>query len=159
MWAGTIRSGLISIREVSIKSYTDAYPGSHRGLSDNTVLSIYQEEESDRIWIGTDGGGLNSLEPSSGRIQHYPIIWGDKIASITGFSSGKLLLFLFSKGLFIYDKKTGTGQPLIIINDEVNKRLCSTGKTVNVYKNSSETVLLLGTHIYRYTIDNKCLMW
>lgn len=43
MWAGSIRGGLINIREISMKTYTDAVPGNDAGLSDNTVLSLYQE--------------------------------------------------------------------------------------------------------------------
>ena len=55
IWAGSIRNGLISIREVSMKTYTDVPPGNDRGLSNNTVLSLFQESQ-DQIWVGTDGG-------------------------------------------------------------------------------------------------------
>ncbi len=46
MWAGSIRNGLISIREVSMKTYKDVLPGNDRGLSNSTVLSLFQESET-----------------------------------------------------------------------------------------------------------------
>ena len=55
MWAGSVRGGLINIREVGMKIYSDALPGTEYGLSEKAVLSIYQGEEKD-IWIGTDSG-------------------------------------------------------------------------------------------------------
>lgn len=70
MWAGSIRKGLINIREVSMKTYTDVFPGSTQGLSDPTVLSLYQDEPNGRIWIGTDGGGVNSLDPVTEEFRH-----------------------------------------------------------------------------------------
>ena len=71
MWAGSIRGGLINIREISMKTYTDAVPGNDAGLSDNTVLSLYQDSVSGDIWIGTDGGGLNRLNPGTEKFRHY----------------------------------------------------------------------------------------
>lgn len=68
-----VRSGLISIRKASIKTYTDAALNSDRGLSDNTVLSLYQRPNDQRIWIGTDGGGINSFDPGHRKIQTLSI--------------------------------------------------------------------------------------
>ena len=76
MWAGSIRNGLISIREVSMKTYKDVLPGNDRGLSNSTVLSLFQEYEN-RIWIGTDGGGINSFNPFTEKFAHYPSTWED----------------------------------------------------------------------------------
>ena len=105
IWAGSIRNGLISIREVSMKTYTDVLPGSDRGLSNNTVLSLYQEAD-DRIWIGTDGGGLNLFNPLTEKFTHFPSTWEDKVASICPFTSGNLLLSIFSQGVFLFNPST-----------------------------------------------------
>ena len=69
MWAGSVRGGLINIREVGMKIYSDALPGTEYGLSEKAVLSIYQGEEKD-IWIGTDGGGINRFYPDENRFYH-----------------------------------------------------------------------------------------
>lgn len=155
MWAGSIRSGLISIRKASIKTYTDAILDSDRGLSDNTVLSLYQRPNDQHIWIGTDGGGINSFDPSTGKFKHYPSTWRDKVASITGYSSTELMVSLFAKGVFIFNTTTGHSSPLTIVNKEINDQLCFSGKAVNLYQNTPETVLLLASHIYRYTVKTK----
>lgn len=155
MWAGSVRSGLISIRKASIKTYTDAVLGSSRGLSDNTVLSLYQRPNDQQIWIGTDGGGINSFDPATGKFKHYPSTWRDKVASIAGYSSTELLVSLFAKGVFIFNTTTGNSHPLTIVNKEINDQLCFTGRAVNLYQNTPETVLLLGNHIYRYTLKTK----
>ena len=63
-----------------------------------------------------------------------------------------MLLSLFSKGLFVFNKSTGTLKPLVIDNEEINNLLRYSGKTVNVCQVSSGSVLLLGSHIYRYNI-------
>ena len=115
MWAGSIRKGLINIREVSMKTYTDVFPGSTQGLSDPTVLSLYQDEPNGRIWIGTDGGGVNSLDPVTEEFRHDRSTWGDKVVSITGFTRESILLSVFSKGLFVYNKENGKRKPLSTI--------------------------------------------
>lgn len=155
MWAGTIRSGLINIREVSMKTYTEVQQGNDEGLSDNTVLSLFEDKESGRIWIGTDGGGLNSLDPQTKKFRHFPSTRQDKVASISAFTPSELLLSVFSRGLFIFDKHTGNKRPLTIDNEEINRQLYFSGKTVNLYQNNPQNVLLLADRIYQYDIASK----
>lgn len=154
IWAGSIRNGLISIREVSMITYTDVMSGNDKGLSNSTVLSLYQESP-DKIWIGTDGGGINSFNPATKKFTHYPSTSEDKVASVTGFTQGKLLLSLFAQGIFIFDPATGAKHPFIIIDKETNNRLCNRGKTVNLFQNTAGNILLLGDHIYIYHIKDK----
>lgn len=154
MWAGSIRNGLISIREVSMKTYTDVLPGSDRGLSNNTVLSLYQEAD-DRVWIGTDGGGINLFNPHTEKFTHYPSTWEDKVASISPFTSGNLLLSIFSQGVFVFNPATGKKTPFIIIDTETSTRLGSRGKTVNLFQNTPHSVLLLGDHVYQYNLKEQ----
>ena len=75
IWAGSIRNGLISIREVSMVTYTDVVPGNDRGLSNNTILSLYQQSD-DKIWIGTDGGGVNLFQSSHGEVHPLSLLRG-----------------------------------------------------------------------------------
>ena len=53
---------LIHIKEAGMKIYSDALPGFEYALSEKSTLSIYQDEK-ENIWIGTDGGGINRLDP------------------------------------------------------------------------------------------------
>lgn len=154
MWVGSIRNGLISIREVSMKTYKDVLPGNDRGLSNATVLSLFQESEN-RIWIGTDGGGINSFNPLTEKFTHYPSTWEDKVASICPFTPGNLLISLFSQGVFIFNPATGEKRPFTIIDAETTALLCNREKAVNLFRNTPHSILLLGEHIYRYNLKEQ----
>lgn len=154
MWAGSIRNGLISIRDVSMKTYTDVLPGNDRGLSNATILSLFQESEN-RIWIGTDGGGINSFNPLTEKFTHYPSTWEDKVASICPFTPGKSLISLFSQGVFIFNPATGEKQPFTIVDAETTALLCNRGKAVNLFRNTPHSILFLGEHIYRYNLKEQ----
>ncbi len=154
MWAGSVRGGLINIKEVGMKTYSDALPGVEYGLSEKVVLSIYQDDEQN-IWVGTDGGGINCFNPETKKFRHILPTWGDKVSSITGVDKRRLLISSFSKGIFFFDKKTGSCQPLVIINDSINSLLCQGGKNVNVFQNTPETVLLLSSSPYSYHLTEK----
>ena len=154
MWAGSVRSGLINIKEVGMRTYPDALPGQDYGLSEKAILSLYQDDDA-QIWVGTDGGGLNSFDPATGKFHHILSTWEEKVASITGMDKDHLLLSLFSKGLFVFNKKDNTYRPLLIINDSINHAFCHQGKTVNICRNTPETILLLSEMPYSYHIGTK----
>lgn len=155
VWAGSVRSGLFNIKEVGIKLYPDALPNMEYGLSEKSILSLYQEKGEEKIWIGTDGGGLNTFHPGTRKFHHIPLPWGGKVASITGTDRRHMVVSLFGKGLFVFDKQTELYTPLIIVNDSINAALCQQGKTVNVVRNSSRTVLLLSETPYSYDWEQK----
>lgn len=64
VWAGSKREGVINIREVSMRTYGSVVLGNKKGLSQSTVLQLYQEPSSEDLWIATDGGGINRFIPS-----------------------------------------------------------------------------------------------
>lgn len=45
--------------------------------------------------------------------------------------------------------------PLVIVNDDINNRLCQQGKTVNLMQNTPETILLLSESPYSYNWKRK----
>ena len=132
---------LISIREVSMKTYTDVLPGNDRGLSNNTVLSLYQESDS-RIWIGTDGGGINSFNPAYRESSPtYPSTWEDKVASICPFTSGKSIAFYFLTGRICFQPVNGKEDILLLLLiPKLPNVSGSRGKAVNLFLNSRLTV-------------------
>lgn len=154
MWIGSIHKGLISISEVYMKTYTNMILGSDLGLSNSTVLSLYQRNP-EQLWIGTNGGGINCFDPLTEKFTHYPSTWDSKVASISGFTSDKLLLSFFSEGVYIFDISTGEKQRFVIIDEATTARLCTHGNTVNLYQNTPNTVLLLGDQVYVYNIKKK----
>ena len=155
IWAGSVRSGLFNIKEVGITLYTDAIPNATYGLSVKSVLSLYQEPSSGDIWVGTDGGGLNQFDSVRRKFYHQPSTWGDKVVSIIGMDREHLLVSLFGKGVFRYHKKSGSYVPLKIVNDEVNAALSQQGKAVNLFRHSSDEILLLSDQPYCYNWKQK----
>lgn len=157
IWAGSIRDGLISIREVSMKTYTEVLPGNKNGLSSNCVLSLYQHN-ADEIWIGTDGGGVNSLNLTTKEFKHYQTTWNSKVASICYFAPGKLLLFIFTKGVYVFDEHTGQLSPFTISDPKTNANLCNRGLTVNLFNNTPNTIMFLGKEIFIYNKQDRSFL-
>ncbi len=63
------------------------------------------------------------------------------------------MISLFSQGVFVFDPSTGKKQPFTIIDAQTTTRLCNRGKTVNLYQNSPDNVLLLSDHVYQYDLN------
>lgn len=153
MWAGSNRGGLINIRKVPMKTYVGVILGYNKGLSESTVLCLYEDTVNNNIWIGTDGGGINKLSPKCELFQHYKNTWGDKVVSVCGFNQHELLMSVFSKGLFLFNKETGEKRPFLDHIPDLNKRLKYSGLSVNVYQESPNSILIFSNPIYRYHIQ------
>lgn len=156
VWVGGVYNGLIGVREVSMKTHTVSIPDNEWGLSHNIVLSLFQES-SQRIWIGTDGGGLSRFNPSDGRFFHYPSTRLDKITSICAFSSRELLVSAFAEGLFLFDTQTGRKQPFSLGDESVDQRISKHGYSVYLYRNTPHTILILSDHVYIYHLKERTL--
>ncbi|MEG1006901.1 hybrid sensor histidine kinase/response regulator transcription factor [Bacteroides sp.] len=148
IWGGSIRGGLFGIKKVFIKTYKDVPLNNIHGVSVRTVTSIYEDNDT-LLWIGTDGGGINSFDPKANTFRHFTSTYGDKVTSITPFSKSELLLSCFNKGVFTFNKKSAQIQPFPIINDSISKREFSSGDLVNLYA-TKDRIYILGTNVYIY---------
>lgn len=157
IWAGSKREGLINIREVSMRTYTSVVLGYNKGLSQKTVLQLYQEPSSEELWIATDGGGINKFIPGEETFVHYPDTWGDKIVSITSLTPDELLVSAFSKGIFIFDKRSGRKRPFPINNPALEESIRYSGQPINLYQDAPNSILLLSSLPYRYHIATRKL--
>ncbi|MGL5261496.1 MAG: ligand-binding sensor domain-containing protein, partial [Bacteroides sp.] len=150
IWAGTIRNGLVGIRSVLAKSYSNMPFNNIYGLSNRTVNCFFQDR-ADVLWIGTDGGGLNSFYPSKKEFKHYKSLIGEKISSITRYSKNELLLYLFNKGFVIFNIDSGTIRPFVVVDPSVNRRLCTDGYSIYAHYLSTGEILISADHIYLYS--------
>ena len=155
IWAGRVRGGLIIIRKSDMKSYVGTQTMNPDGLSAESVLCLYQGPKSEQVWVGTDGGGINRFDPRSERFTHYPSTFGYKIASITGLSQQELLLSIFSKGLYTFDKRTGRLTALVYKDSLLRYQAMFSGQSVNLLTESDSTILLLSKPAYRYHTRTK----
>lgn len=105
MWAGSIRRGLIGIRNVFACSYQNVPFGNLYGLSNQTINSFFQDSDG-MVWVGTDGGGINRFDPLTGTFKHYPSTMHEKVVSIVEYTPDELLFSSFNEGLFIFHKQT-----------------------------------------------------
>ena len=152
IWAGSTKGGLIYIKKVKMVHYTETVLGYDKALSDKSVLSLSYNDKDNILWIGTDGGGVNSFNLSSETFRHYENTWGDQISSICDISDNKILVSVFSKGIYYLDKSSGKKTPLIIEDEELYNSLFNSGKSVQLRK-YKDNILLLSNNIYKYNID------
>ena len=148
IWIGSIHGGLFAIKKVFIKTYKDVPLNNPNGVSERTVVSIFEDKDT-LLWIGTDGGGINSFDQKTNTFHHYPTTYGEKVTSITDFSENELLLSCFNKGVFTFNKRTAQMQPFPIINDSISKRAFSSGDLVNLYA-TKDNIYILGAKVYIY---------
>lgn len=148
IWIGSIHGGLFAIKKVFIKTYKDVPLNNPNGISERTVVSIFEDKDT-LLWIGTDGGGINSFDQKTNTFHHYPTTYGEKVTSITNFSENELLLSCFNKGVFTFNKRTAQMQPFPIINDSISKREFSSGDLVNLYA-TKDNIYILGAKVYIY---------
>ena len=70
----SIHGGLFAIKKVFIKTYKDVPLNNPNGVSERIVVSIFEDKDT-LLWIGTDGGGINILDPETGHfslLEHVP---------------------------------------------------------------------------------------
>lgn len=153
IWAGTVRGGILNIKKVYIKKFKNVPLDNPYGLSDKVIVSLY-EEPTGILWVGTDGGGINSFDPQTQKFKHYQTTYPEKVVSIAPFSEKELLISFYSKGIFIFNKKSQSLQPFIIVNEETNKKEC-TGISVHIAQGLKDDVFFLGNKIRCYNKKTK----
>lgn len=109
LWAGTVKHGFFQVRESHIRSLS----GYARGLQDNAVISLYRE--GDKLWVGTDGGGVHFYDPATKRFRLLPHSRG-KILSIAGFGPRHLLVSVYMEGFFLLDRQSGNLSPFVLVD-------------------------------------------
>lgn len=149
LWAGSVRGGIFSIKETYIKTYKEAILNNTNGLSEQSVISLYEEKDG-KVWIGTDGGGINLYDPSTDKFIHFPSTYGDKVISIAEVSETELMVSLYTKGIFLFNKKTHKYRPFTIVDEETNKKECFYGylPLANQVADGKIYIISCGTYVY-----------
>lgn len=143
VWAGSVRGGVFGIRSVNMKTYSDVPLGDSNGLSDMSVISLL-EDDGNLLWVGTDGGGINRFDPIRNRFTHYPDTYKEKVSSIYKLNEEELLLSIFGKGLYRFNKKNGKRRPLPVIDERTTDSIYSVGVSIIIHPGKNNEVYLLG---------------
>ncbi|WP_370861061.1 two-component regulator propeller domain-containing protein [Parabacteroides faecis] len=149
MWAGGIRCGLVGLKKIYMKTYQDTFLNSIYGLSEKTVNGMYEDKDG-FIWLGTDGGGINRLDPQTGLFRHYPSTYPSKIVSIIGYEEEELLFSRFGRGLFLFNKQTGAVKEYPITDSDKLNMLFKQGKSVHLIWLDEKQFYLLADSVYLY---------
>lgn len=149
MWAGSIRGGLIGMKEIYIRTYQDVFLNSAYGLSEKVVVGMFEDRDS-MIWLGTDGGGMNRLDPHTGLFRHYPSTYPSKIVSIIDFNATELLYSGFGEGLFLLNKQTGKVREYPVTDVDKHNTLFRLGKSVHLFRLDEARFYLLADSVYLY---------
>lgn len=149
IWAGTVRGGMIGIKEVFMRTYKDVPLNSTNGLSEKSVTSIHEDKKG-RLWLGTDGGGINQYNPYTDTFKHYTSTYGDKVVSITDYSDTELLVSLYTTGIFLFNKETGKYRPFYIIDKETTIDQCLSSFVNLAYQVTDEWFYFLGKNAISY---------
>lgn len=148
VWAGRVKGGLILIRDFPIKTYT-GIPIGETGLSYDAVLCLHQDPDTQDIWIGTDGGGINKFNPATERFTRYASTDGMKVADIADCSRTELLLSVFSGGIYRFNKQSGQIRALSVSGKSLEYQMRYSGIAVNFMEEASGAVVLLTHPLYR----------
>lgn len=149
VWAGTTRNGVINICSTGMVTYTDVPPGESMGLSNPTVLCLYQENGSDTVWIGTDGEGINAFIPETRTFRHFRKTFGQKVVSLASFGDGRLAVSLYADGLYVFDPVSGTMSPMHIDDMRLLEQLKYSRLSINLLNENDGSLLLLSSEVRR----------
>lgn len=127
--------------------------GDINGMSEKSVSCLYEESDG-KLWIGTDGGGINLYDSQTGFFKHFQSSYGDKVISIAPVSEKALLVSVYTKGLFIR-KEHGVYRPFTIVNDSINFRQCFYGYLPRAHRVSENKIYILSKDAWIYDISNK----
>jgi len=104
---GVARLDLKSTTSKVVRGPSSGTPPTASTLSDDNVLTLYQEPTG-KLWIGTDGGGLDSYDPATGAIVRFGRAQGLPSDVVYGIlrDDDKHLWLTTSKGLVRFDMAT-----------------------------------------------------
>ncbi len=148
-WAGTIDDGMFDLSAVSIRSYNKATSNNGSasdmlGLSSRAVNCTLKD--GNKVWVGTDGGGLNRFNPARRTFRQYASTEPLKIVSMAPWSDSELLLSTYAQGLFIFSKRNGKIRPALT-------------QVHNTYMEQSIPTNLITHGDKLYMFGNKCVVY
>lgn len=110
LWIGTFSGGVCVVDLDENESLRSFIP-SQSGINHNMISAF--AEDGRYFWIGTEGGGLNRLDKTTGRFIHFSHsseknrIAYDNIKSLALDHEGNLWIAMYVGGLDVYNPETG----------------------------------------------------
>ena len=154
LWIGSVRGGVINVKESYIRTYQDVILHHTGGLTEKSVTSLYEEKDG-RLWVGTDGGGINLYNPKTDEFTHFPNTYGEKVVSMSNLSDTELLLSIYTKGLFVFNKLTGKYTRFYVVDKKTDSEVCFNGYVTLVSKVGKDKIYIIGYSGWVYHIPTR----
>jgi signal transduction histidine kinase/ligand-binding sensor domain-containing protein/DNA-binding response OmpR family regulator len=114
-WVATYHGGINKYdKNLPFFNLRQASPFDPMGLSASVVTS-FARGEGPNVYVGTDGGGLNCFNLSTGRFTHPPLPATHKQLAILAMDrvEDELWIGTFLDGVFVYNIKTGKSRQIL----------------------------------------------
>lgn len=139
IWVATLGGGLNRLNPLSGEfSHYRFDPDNPDSLSNDFVWTVF-EDSLGHIWVGTNDG-LNLLDPSTGKFQHF--LQGQEIKSIYESRSGILWVGTYYGGVFKLDEKRNKFQ--LIKHVPGNPNSLSSDTVNGIYEEQDGTLWVVG---------------
>ncbi len=128
LWLGTSRGGVnyYNPKEARFKVYRkgDINPfTNHNKHLTNSVIDCLLEDKQGNIWVGTDGGGINILNPETDYFNTLTTansnLRANTIRSLSEDSNGNIIICSWPNLLDVYNPRTSNIKPLTLHGDYV----------------------------------------
>jgi PAS domain S-box-containing protein len=153
LWLGTRYGGLSRIYKEhgKTKIYRKQNGGSNE-ISSNNILSLIEVKTGSRreIWIGTDGGGLNCLNPATGKIRIYKS--NNRKSDGPSSNSVSSIIQYDEDHLLIGTRDRNLGEGMDVFN-------MKTGRFINLRHNPSDSKSLGSNNVLKIYKDRTGIVW
>ena len=149
IWAGSVRHGLFNLRRTFLRSVEAG-----RGVGGDVVIDLCALPDG-RVWMATDGGGLDCYDPQTDHVTALAATAHEKVSSVCPFRGETLLISVYSKGLFVVDPRSGRKEPFLIQDRETDHLEFQSGYTPVVFRADDDDILVFSSTIYRYRLSDR----
>jgi ligand-binding sensor domain-containing protein len=108
-WLGTTRGGLVRFHLTDHTITTFRHKADTTSISSDDVTAIYRDTDG-AVWLGTFGGGLNRLDPTTGKAERFTTansaLTNNTVFGIIADTAGKLWISTNGGGLLQLDPKS-----------------------------------------------------
>lgn len=151
IWIGTSRDGMFGLKPTHIRAY--GVDSNGKGLNYKTISAMHEDDGI--LWIGTDGGGINSFDPKTSKFTSYPSTGNGKTVSICSLDEGHIMYSSYCEGIFILDKKSGEKERLFIVDKDIDHAECFSGSAPFLKELYDGRIMIIAERPYIFDPENK----